>query len=376
MPRLTSFQVSAQPQNDSPNMSGGEIGDVRVKLKGINKATRKRADGTVAIYYYHRPSGKPIIGAPGTPEFIASFADAEGNMAARMRTSRNFDASFAGLVQRFEVSPEYDKMRASTRQEYRRKFRTIDKEWGDCPIAGLLHKNFRRDVLVWRDKIAHKTPREADNLVSAMSRVLSYAVDRGEIERNALLGVRRVYRANRADKIWMLGHIDAFNRAAPAELRAALTLAIHTGQRQADLLTLPWSAYDGHRIALRQAKTGRMVSIKCAGPLKAMLDTLPKRGPLILTTPSGLPWKKRYFSQRWDDACSKAGISDLHFHDLRGTAITRLAEAGASVPEIAAVTGHNLATANHILDVYLSRTQELADAAIIKFDAHASRLQK
>jgi len=51
-----------------------------------------------------------------------------------------------------------------------------------------------------------------------------------------------------------------------------------------------------------------------------------------------------------------------------------LAEAGATVPEIAAVTGHTLKHVTHILEVYLART--LADAAIVKLDRRARRLQK
>ena len=66
-------------------------------------------------------------------------------------------------------------------------------------------------------------------------------------------------------------------------------------------------------------------------------------------------------------------IGDLHFHDLRGTAITMLTEAGAAVPEIAAVTGHSLSNASRILEVYLSRTRSLADAAIIKLDERRNR---
>jgi hypothetical protein len=45
-----------------------------------------------------------------------------------------------------------------------------------------------------------------------------------------------------------------------------------TGQRQGDLLRLPWSAYDGTHIRLRQSKTGRRVEIKAGAPLKAALD--------------------------------------------------------------------------------------------------------
>jgi hypothetical protein len=53
-----------------------------------------------------------------------------------------------------------------------------------------------------------------------------------------------------------------------------------------------------------------------------------------------------------------------------------LAEAGCTVPEIAAVTGHSLKHVTHILEVYLSRTRALADAAIVKLDRRVKRLQK
>lgn len=45
-----------------------------------------------------------------------------------------------------------------------------------------------------------------------------------------------------------------------------------------------------------------------------------------------------------------------------------LAEAGCTVPEIAAITGHSLKHVTHILETYLSRTSLLADAAIIKLE--------
>jgi hypothetical protein len=66
-----------------------------------------------------------------------------------------------------------------------------------------------------------------------------------------------------------------------------------------------------------------------------------------------------------------AGIDGLHFHDLRGTAITMLTEAGCTIPEIAAITGHSLKHVTHILETYLSRTRQLADAAIIKLDRYS-----
>lgn len=62
---------------------------------------------------------------------------------------------------------------------------------------------------------------------------------------------------------------------------------------------------------------------------------------MILTTRTSLPWTKHYLSDQLKAACQAAGIMELHFHDLHGTAVTLLAEAGCSVPEIAAITGHS-----------------------------------
>jgi hypothetical protein len=67
-----------------------------------------------------------------------------------------------------------------------------------------------------------------------------------------------------------------------------------------------------------------------------------------------------------EKACDRAGIRDLTFHDLR----VRLAIAGASVPQIAAVTGHSLKDVEAILDAhYLGRDIQLAEAAVLKLEA-------
>jgi integrase len=57
------------------------------------------------------------------------------------------------------------------------------------------------------------------------------------------------------------------------------------------------------------------------------------------------------------------------FHDLRGTAVTRLALAGCTEPEIATITGHSLRGVRAILDTnYLSRDPALGESAIQKLE--------
>lgn len=345
--------------------------DVRVRLKGINTVRRRRVDGSEVVYRYHRATGVLLKGEPGSPEFIARFADAE-----RFVRTRGEGTISAG-IRRFEDSPEFGDMAATTIAEYRRKLKIIDKKWGITPLLVCTAPGFRRDVMEWRDKIAKRAPREADNLVSGLARVLAFLVGRGELGANILDKIPRVYSVDRSDKLWLPEHVAAFTAMASIQMRQAMMIALHTGQRQADILRLTWANYDGERITLTQSKTkkkgsaGRVVSIKCTSALKAMLDEMKgdvdRVGP-ILTTPGGRSWKKRYFAEKWQEACEAAKIAELHFHDLRGTAVTMLAEAGCTVPEIAAITGHTLAHAAAILEKYLARTSRLADAAILKLE--------
>jgi len=119
-------------------------------------------------------------------------------------------------------------------------------------------------------------------------------------------------------------------------------LALWTGQRQGDLLRLPWSAYDGSHIRFRQSKTGRRMTMPAGVPLRELLDGTYRRSPVILTNSYGRPWTSDGFRTSWSKACARAGVSGLMFHDLRGSAVVRLALAEATVPQIATFTGHSL----------------------------------
>lgn len=89
----------------------------------------------------------------------------------------------------------------------------------------------------------------------------------------------------------------------------------------------------------------------------------------MLTTTKGKPWTSDGFRSSWSNACTKAGISDLTFHDLRDSAVVRLALVDATVPQIATFTGHSLRDVEAILDGhYLGRDVKLAELAVMKLE--------
>lgn len=350
---------------------------VRARLRGINTVRKRLADGTVRVHHYHRATGRALPGSPGSAEFLREYAAAEASLRDRLA------GVFNGLVRAYSLSPEFAKLAASTQVEYRRMLTRAETKFGTMPLAALEDPRVRQDFMAWRAEVARASgEREADNRLSVISAMLSWGRENGHVHSNHVAGFRRLHSADRSEMIWLPEHIHAFMAAAGLELQRAMILALHTGQRQGDLLRLAWPSYDGQLITLRQGKTGRRVEIPCTRALRRMLDAMKRDAAVILTTRTGRPWTPRYFKAQWEAATKAAGIdaAGLHFHDLRGTAVTMLAEAGCTVPQIAGISGHSLKTVTQILDRYLARTRALAGEAVALFEnakstRFANRLQ-
>jgi integrase len=334
---------------------------VRVSLKGIHKLRIKLAGGNVAFYYYAWRGGPRLAGEPGSPEFLASYTAAHA-------TRREPDgSSFHSVIVGYKKSEDFLGLKPRTKADYLQHIARIETKFGDLPLAALDDARVTRDFLEWRDSMA-ASPRQADYAWIVLMRLLSWARAGGLTLYRPPERVKRLYKADRSEKIWDEPQIATFMHVASEPLQRALVLALETGQRQGDLLVLPWSAYDGTWIKLRQGKTGRKVSIPVTRRLRAVLENTPRTATVILANKRGIAWQPNRFRKAWGDAARKAKIEDRTFHDLRGTAVTRLAEAGCSAAEIAAITGHSMRDVGAILDKYLARTGTLALAAIAKLE--------
>lgn len=345
---------------------------MRIRLKGINPVRKRLADGTIKTYWYAWKGGPPLRGENGTPEFIASYNEA---CARKVPT---ITGSLQSLIDYFQTTTEFTKdISERTRSDYKKLIKVIEQKFGDFPIAALSDARTRGVFKEWRDDLALRSLRQADYAWVVLARILSVGVDRGKIKDNPCAKGGRLYASSRIDNIWTLEQERKFLLSAPAHLHLPVLLALWTGQRQGDLLRLPWSAYDGTHIRLRPSKTitkrrprGVTVVIPVGAPLKAALDAAAKKksSPLILTTLDGTAWQS--FSSYFGKVRRRAGVEGVTFNDLRGTAVTRLALQGCTEAEIASITGHSLRDVRSILDQhYLHRDPALAESAIRKLEA-------
>jgi integrase len=329
---------------------------MRVQLKGIHSVTVK-----TITYYYAWRGGPRLVGEPGSPEFLASYTAAHQSRREPDRTS------FQSIIAGYKTSQDFLGLSKRSQSDYLQQIAKIEEKFGDLPLSALDDVRVTRDFLEWRDGMAG-SPRQADYAWAILMRLCSWARARGLTLYRPPERVERLYHADRSEKIWGEDQLAAFLGVASEPLQRALVFALETGQRQGDLLVLPWSAYDGTWVRLQQSKTGRRVNIPVTRRLRAVLDNTKRTGTVILTNKRGLPWQSNAFRKQWGDATRKAGIVDRTFHDLRGTAVTRLAEAECSAAEIASITGHSMRDVGAILDTYLARTGKIALAAIAKLE--------
>ncbi|MHA6891412.1 tyrosine-type recombinase/integrase [Ralstonia pseudosolanacearum] len=126
--------------------------------------------------------------------------------------------------------------------------------------------------------------------------------------------------------------------------------AVETGMRSSEITGLRRSQIDLQRrvVSLTDTKNGsaRLVPLtRVAAEILQLAMDNPVR-PLdtdlvFFGEPGRNGHRKPYvFQKLWTRITSDVGLADLHFHDLRHGAVSRLVEAGLSDQEVAAISGH------------------------------------
>lgn len=121
--------------------------------------------------------------------------------------------------------------------------------------------------------------------------------------------------------------------------RDAVAFAVETAMRRSELLSLRWSNVDlAEGIArLSRGKNGHSRNVPLSPNARSILAKRERSkscdGHVFDLTPNAV-------RLAWQRLTRRAGITNLHFHDLRHEAISRFFERGLSVPEVALISGH------------------------------------
>lgn len=296
----------------------GAISEARTKFQAEQAETKLRQD--VFDGRYAKPSGKEDfvkfveeIYKPWARENKRSFNSNDKYKLPIICASRCFKGkTFAQISPLIIEKYKQERRAAKLENGNYRKPSTINRE------LGLISKIFS---LAIKYGVTHTNPCSAVPFLPERNNRIRYLMDEEEPRLFAVLNGRR------------------------AHLRNLVTVAIGTGMRRGDQLNLRWEKVDFQRgiIYVPNSKTGKDYTVPMNEDVRATLLQLQfgrsRSDYVFVNRRSGKPYKdlKRSFAK----ACELAKIDDLHWHDLRHTFGTRLAEAGCSEATIAALMGHS-----------------------------------
>ncbi len=138
--------------------------------------------------------------------------------------------------------------------------------------------------------------------------------------------------------------LDACKASRNPYLSTVVVLALSTGARRGELLSLTWQHVDFQRdtILLDETKNDQRRALPLTGyALELMLQhARNRRSDTDLVFPRRDGAKPVRIREAWDNAVKRARIEDFTFHDLRHSAASYLAMNGATLAEISEVLGH------------------------------------
>jgi enterobacteria phage integrase len=243
---------------------------------------------------------------------------------------------FAALAIRYYGSPQYQSLSAASRTNYRRVIDGFLEQQGHRRVDQMTREHV--DIII--GKMANK-PGAGITLLKRIRTLIRYAMALGWTDRDPTAGVKG-YKSKEIHT-WNEGEISVFEQRWPEGTRERLTFALllYTGQRGSDVYRMTWADIVGDTIRVAQQKTAAKLTITIHEALDRVLSTANRGCSSILATAFGERFSVKGFGQMISTAIREAGLPErCKAHGLRKAAARRLAEAGCSASEIAAITGH------------------------------------
>jgi integrase len=281
-----------------------------------------------------------LTGIPWSEDFMRQYAAALEGVTVQttnVGASRTLPGSVNALIVSYYRSPEFRGLKASTATVRKNIIEAFRREHGDKPLVRLERDHIKNIIGAKAD-----TPEAANNLLKTLRLLLNYAVDVGMIASNPAIGVKRFKSRSEGFHTWSEGEVAQFEAAYPigTQERLAFALLVYTAQRVADVARMGWQHVRSDRIAVRQEKTDAPLLLSIHPELAHVLASVPRNNLTFLVTGHGAAFSAGGLSNWFGKACRAAGLVRCTAHGLRKAACKRMADAGCTVHEIAAVSGH------------------------------------
>ncbi len=353
-PKETLWDKEVRGFHARRNINGSVSFILKTRVKGRQRKISLGKLGTLTVetardlardYAFAARKGiEPIAGAPAS-------------------TAPKFKDAIAKFIEIYGV-----RLKPRTKEEYRRML-TLHalSHFKDKSIADIS----RDDVRSLHEKMG-KTQRNANNVLTALSKLMTWSMERKWREDNPCKGITRYKERERnrylsPDEAKRLGEVlrqVAQDGSESPHVIAAIWLIIFTGARRNEVLTLKWRYMDLERRALNlpDSKTGPKTILLNTYAIDVLKGVPKLKGNPFVFAGQVAGQHLINIAKPWLRIRKLAELPGLRLHDLRHSFGNRAIDAGGSTRVLGILLGHaDEDTTQRYAHVSDSRALQLVD---------------
>lgn len=198
-------------------------------------------------------------------------------------------------------------------------------------VAGKKASEAGDAVIAMQRGLTDLKPATLNRSIGTLKKALTIAWEDKLIPINYGERIKRLPENNQREVYLTLKQVEAIANKASEAVRAAIWIAIYTGMRRGEILKLEPGHINDDLITIPagNTKTLKMRSVPVIEPLKPWLKHIP------------LPINFEGLKSGFRRAREAAGMPHVHFHDLRHSTASLLANAGEDLHTISKILGHS-----------------------------------
>jgi integrase len=267
-------------------------------------------------HWFRPKNGKPVNLGRDLGDALAKYAAIIGAQWS--------GRTLGDVIDRYRVEVLPKKRSAQTRGDQGKALDRLKRWCGHMLPANVTAQLCYSYMDQRRSKDGKPVPVAARHEISLLGHVFTKAIRWGVAATNPVRGLDYGERAGKRAQVTM-EQVNAVRTKASDRIRVAIDLAVSTGQRRGDLLSLKRDQLTNEGIVFRQSKTGVGVLIQWSDELRAIVDRARALAPQVpadylIRKRNGKPYTARGFSAIWQRLMAKY-LSDggvrFSFHDLR-----------------------------------------------------------
>jgi len=203
------------------------------------------------------------------------------------------------------------------------------------------YKAARRKDHLKRDGDVLVSPATVNRELACLKTLFNKAVEWGKLETNPIRRVKKFKENNVREMILSAAEARRLIENASPFIRLVLTVALNTGMRRNEILSLKWNNIDLFRryIFVEDSKSGKSRKVPMNSAVIEALKDLPRVSEFVFFNPETKTHIKD-ISAGFSVAREKAGLTGLRLHDLRHTAASKMIEAGVDLVTVSKILGH------------------------------------